>query len=89
MMASRMGTSDVRSSSNSRAAQRSLAEAYTTGKSSCDSSASNATKRSKTSSSTASGRASGRSTLLMTTMGARPWDKALRSTKRVWGMGPS
>ena len=45
--------------------------------------------RSKVRSTTSSGRASIRSILLTTTMGLRPSSKALRSTKRVWGIGPS
>ncbi len=45
--------------------------------------------RSSTSSWTRSGSAPGRSILLMTTIGVRPSASALRSTKRVCGIGPS
>src|SRR4028119_2348522 len=59
------------------------------GKSSCSSEAPRSAMRSKVRSTTSSGRASWRSILFMTTMGLRPSSMALRSTKRVWGMGPS
>ena len=59
------------------------------GASSCASSASSSMNRSSTSSWTRIGSAPGRSILLMTTIGVRPRASALRSTKRVCGIGPS
>ena len=59
------------------------------GKSSCSSEAPRSAIRSKVRSTTSSGRASIRSTLLTTKMGLRSSSMALRSTKRVCGIGPS
>ena len=59
------------------------------GKSSCSSVAPSLSKRSKVWLMTQSGRAPGRSILLITTIGLRPRARALRVTKRVWGIGPS
>ncbi len=70
-------------------AQPSRAEAYTTGKSSAWSGALSDTNRSNTSFTTSSGRAEGLSLLLMTRMGFKPKARALDSTKRVCGIGPS
>ncbi len=66
-----------------------LALVKTIGNSSWSSAASRSRNSSSTSWTTSSMRASGRSILLMTsTTGSRP-SSALRSTKRVWGSGPS
>ena len=73
----------------SRLAQPCRAEAYTTGKSSCDSSAPRRSKRSNVWFTTHWARAPSRSTLFTTTMGFRPSASALRVTKRVCGIGPS
>ena len=70
-------------------AQPCSADAYTIEKSSCASVAPNLSKSSKVRSMTQSGRAPGRSILLTTTIALSPSAKALRVTKRVWGIGPS
>ncbi len=64
-------------------------EAYTTGKSSCSSSAPSSINKSNTSSTTSSGRAESLSTLFTTTIGVKPCSKAFFSTKRVCGIQPS
>jgi hypothetical protein len=66
-----------------------LADAYTTGASSCASSAPSSMNSDSTSSCTRIGSAPGRSILLITTIGVRPNASALPSTKRVCGIGPS
>ena len=86
---SNSGTRSVGGTSRSRVLIPSFALQYTTGASSCASSASSSMNSDSTSSCTRSGSAPGRSILLITTMGVRPSASALRSTKRVWGMGPS
>ncbi len=72
-------------------ARPALAEAYTTGKSRASllSSSSRSTNSSYVSSTTSAIRASCRSTLLITTTMGSLFASALRSTKRVWGSGPS
>ena len=73
-------------------ARPALAEAKTTGKSSalsCAESSSRSRNSSYVSSTTSLMRASGRSTLLTTRMTGSFAASALRSTKRVWGSGPS
>ena len=59
------------------------------GESSCSSVAFRSMSSSSTSSMTSYTRWSGRSILLTTTMTRWPSSRALDSTKRVWGMGPS
>jgi hypothetical protein len=59
------------------------------GKSICFSSASRSRKSSYVSSTTSAMRASGRSTLLITRTTGSLASRALRSTNRVWGSGPS
>ena len=65
------------------------AEANRNGQSSWSSEASRSIIRSRHSSTTSAGRASGRSILLMHTIARCPSSSALRSTKRVCGIGPS
>ena len=88
-MAWNRGSRSVPSTPCSVAAQPARALEKRIGKSICSSSASRSRKSSSTSCTTSSMRASGRSTLLTTsTTGRRAW-RALRSTNRVWGSGPS
>jgi len=77
---------------SSRAAQPCLAEAYSTGKSSCSSVAPSDAKRSNSWEWTSPQRcavAEGRSALFRTTMGVSPRASALPSTNLVWLSGPS
>src|SRR5918994_1176448 len=77
------------SAGRSSEARPSRATQYTIGKSSWSTSASRSRNSSSTSWTTSAMRASGRSTLLMTRITGSLASSVLRSTKRVWGSGPS
>ena len=88
-MVSKSGAISLPFSSIFTLAQPSRPDAYKIGKSNCSSVAPNSIKRLNTSSTTSLGRIWSRSILLITTIGRKPSANALRSTKRVCGMGPS